>query len=345
MQNASTGFLSGSSLSATNMAVGSPQKSKRPVTISSAELSGNNLSSDFGSANNLSTKDLNVSVGDSISASSSNIEASDIKASGASVDQLSIKDVNAQGNLVTMTGSANVGHANIQGASHSGSSVQSATINNLSASSDASGLSASIQDASVSDLQGQGVVVDSASVKNLQGQGNLDSMTGSTSVDQVHIGSAHHGLGNVRDVTLNGVSASATKDSYQADIGNIQGNKINSGGTNINDVNIQTLSGNVSRDLQSGSATLGSVGTSGIQGSTLAKGKNINYSAGGTSLNNLDVGFSTQNGNISTQGSFANVQSKDLHMDGVASVGDLVVDNVRANHSSDGSSTSRFSRC
>ena len=59
-------------------------------------------------------------------------------------------------------------------------------------------------------------VVDSASVKNLQGQGNLDSMTGSTSVDQVHIGSAHHGLGNVRDVTLNGVSASATKDSYQS---------------------------------------------------------------------------------------------------------------------------------
>ena len=73
---------------------------------------------------------------------------------------------------------------------------------------------------------------------------------------------------------------------------------------NINDVNIQTLSGNVSRDLQSGSATLGSVGTSGIQGSTLAKGKNINYSAGGTSLNNLDVGFSTQNGNISARSGF-----------------------------------------
>ena len=46
--------------------------------------------------------------------------------------------------------------------------------------------------------------------------------------------------------------------------------------------------------------------------------------------------FCTQDGNISTHGSFDSIQAKELHMDGVASVSDVSISNARANHSQDG---------
>ena len=236
-------LLEGLLLSASNMAVGFFFERNTPVTIASDTLSGSNLTSDFGKADNLNTQNLNVSIGDSISGSASAIKGSNLSSN------------------------ADLGNH----------SAQSIGANDLSFSHSASGSNIQLSQGSATGLNTSGGSVDQVSLRDLSAEGNISSQTGSASVGQLNVQGANHELGSAQDLQIDGISTVADKDNYSAKINNIQGNQFDVMGNSFQEGNIQNIEGNISRDFLSGSGTVGLVSASEFAGNVQTTDKNINY--------------------------------------------------------------------
>ena len=171
-----------------------------------------------------------------LSASAGNLQASGLSGMGGSASSVGVDNIQVAADLDDNQQSASLGSISATDLQHGSSTVGSATLNNLAASSTSSGTTATLEDGTVSALSAYGHTADKLSVG-----GASVSSVGNTSAIKLNSGSVDgysSEFGAATSAAISNVDLQHNQGTSSGTIGNVSASNVSSMGTSVGSISL-----------------------------------------------------------------------------------------------------------